>query len=366
MGFIGRNLIAALGRIPDTQADLYDLPQTQDGLLALLPTVDFVFHLAGVNRPQHESEFETVNAGLTRTLVRVLQSCGKRTPVLLASSTQALLDNPYGSSKRSAEKALEGYASDRGARVYLFRLPNVFGKWCRPNYNSVVATFCHNVARGLPLEIHEPGRVLQLAHVDDVVSAFLSALRDEIPPSPDHVYAIPATYQVTLQDLADRIRSCRDSRGSFELPPVGDVLSRLLYSTYLTHIPVDQFAYPLDLKRDGRGWLAEFLRSPGMGQVFVSSTRPGVTRGNHWHDTKTEKFLVLEGEALIRLRPVAGGDVLEYRASGQLPQVVDIPPGYTHCITNVGGEDLITLFWASEPFDPAKPDTHPLEVDPAT
>jgi UDP-2-acetamido-2,6-beta-L-arabino-hexul-4-ose reductase len=275
-----------------------------------------------------------------------------------------MLDNPYGRSKKDGEDAVLAYAQEKGVMAYVFRLPNVFGKWSRPNYNSVVSTFCHNVAHDLPLQVHYPSRELILVHIDEVVGAFLDAMAGRVVSGDGEGFCIvPLEFRTTLGALAETIQSFRKSRTSLELPQVADPLTRRLYSTYLTYLPEDQFSYALTQHRDPRGWLGEFLRGPDIGQIFVSVTHPGITRGNHWHHTKTEKFLVVQGRALIRFRAIDGDRILEYPVSGEELQVVDIPPGYTHCIVNTGTTDLVTVFWASESFDPARPDTTPMAVD---
>jgi len=361
-GFIGRNLIASLSTLPDMAIETFDIEDSLESLSDHLAQADFVFHLAGINRPQDPREFADGNVDLTARILEMLRSLGRPVPLLLSSSTQAALDNPYGASKKRAEELVRAYGRETGTPVYVFRLPNVFGKWSRPNYNSVVATFCHNTARGLPLEIHDPARELNLVHVDDVIAEFIAAFRGTPHLGPDGEPAVRRTFTATLGDLAGRIARFPQTRLTREVPDVGDDLTRLLYSMYLTYLPEDAFAYALDTRRDPRGWLAEVLRSPALGQIFVSVTRPGIARGHHWHHTKVEKFLVVSGEAVIRFRPLEGREVIEYPVSGAEPRVVDIPPGYTHSITNTGTTDLITLFWASEPFDPGKPDTHALQV----
>ncbi len=361
-GFIGRNLAATLSLQPGVEVLAVEVEDTPEVLAARLADAEFVFHLAGINRPQDPAEFARGNGEATRELLDRLRATGRRVPVLISSSTQAGLDNPYGVSKREAERLVRAYGAETGAPVHVFRLPNVFGKWSRPNYNSVVATFCHNTARGLPLQVHDPDRELELVHVDDVVAEFLAAFRGEPHRGPDGEPAVRRTFTITLGELARRIGAFPRTRETREVPEVGDELTRRLYSMYLSYLPQDQFAYPLDTRRDPRGWLAEILRGPAFGQIFVSSTKPGIARGHHWHHTKVEKFLVVRGQAVIRFRPISGDEVIEYHVSGEDPRVVDIPPGYTHSITNIGEEELITLFWASEPFDPGRPDTHALQV----
>lgn len=326
-----------------------------------LGSADAVFHLAGVNRPLDPAEFETGNRGSTEELVEAISASGNTPFVALSSSTQAELENPYGRSKLGAEHALEALGP-LGCSVAIFRLTNVFGRWSRPNYNSVVSTFCHNIAHGLDIEIHDPTREVSLIHVDDVVSAFLRAY-EELSGTPGvHRPDSGPTRSLSLGDLAELIKSFRASRQTLFVPNFGDEFVKKLYGTYLSYLPTDGFGYSLDIKEDNRGILAEVLRFPNGGQIFISRTKPGITRGNHYHDTKTEKFIVVEGEGVIRFRHVECDDVIEYRVSGDRPSVVDIPVGYTHSIENVGDREMVTLFWACEPFDPERPDTYFVEV----
>ena len=365
-GFVGRNLVQALRLRGDVDLVEYDLgfpePQLSDALLG----ADVIFHLAGVNRPPSPEQYETGNAGFTQELCNRLLSLGRAPAILFASSTQAELDNPYGVSKRHAEESLRQFSNATGARVTIFRWTNLFGKGCRPNYNSVTATFCHNIAHGLPIQISDPGRELQLAYIDDVVAGLLAELDNDAARETVVVAGVEPAYLATLGHLAATLQSFRDSRANLMLPDMSDRFIRCLYATYLSYLPVDDFAYALDRKGDNRGELAEFLKSPCIGQMFVSRTKPGVTRGNHFHHTKVEKFLVLEGDAVIRFRHVESEseskNILAYRISGKEFRVVDIPPGYTHSIENVGAGEMVVLFWVSEIFDPAAPDTHVSEV----
>ena len=355
-GFLGKNLCAALQRRGVTLI-AHDLDSPPGFLEAAVRRADLIYHLAGVNRPQRIEEFETGNAGSTSELCSLLRAAGRAPKIILSSSIQAEFDNPYGRSKWHAEETLRVFCEESGAEGVVYRLKNLFGKWGRPNYNSVTATFCYNVARGLPIEISDPGRELSLTYVDDVVAAFVAELSSDPRPGCRFAEALPY-HDITLGELADRIRSFRDSRSSLLAPDFVDPLNRRLYATYLSHLEPDDFAYSLDQKTDVRGALAEFVKSPPFGQVFVSRTKPGVTRGNHYHDTKTEKFLVVEGEGLIRFRKLGAEEVLEYPVSGREFRVVDIPPGYTHSIENVGDGEMVTLFWACEVFDPSCADTH--------
>jgi UDP-2-acetamido-2,6-beta-L-arabino-hexul-4-ose reductase len=361
-GFIGKHVVEALRRLENTEVLEYDLGNSEADLRASLAVADAIFHLAGVNRPKDVSEFQTGNAGLTEQICSILGELDRSPLLVLSSSTQAELDNPYGASKREAEGAVECYAFEANAAAVIFRLTNVFGKWCRPNYNSVVATFCNNVANDLPIEISDPARELELVYIDEVVAAFLDVLGT--PPAPgaaDRRTANP-TFRTTLGGLAATIRGFRESRVNLRVPDFSDGLVKRLYPTYLSYLPKDEFDYGLDIKTDPRGSLAEFVKSDSAGQIFVSRTKPGITRGNHYHHTKTEKFLVLEGSAVIRFRSIRGDEVLEYPVRGDEYRVVDIPPGYTHSITNVGGGEMVVLFWSCEPFDPQHPDTFFEEV----
>ena len=359
-GFVGRNLCAVLRCREDVALYEYDLDKKPAELDVALQQVDFIIHLAGVNRPEDPGEFETGNAGSLKEICSKLQEVGRAPKIVLSSSIQAELDNPYGASKRRAEEVLEGFAENAGAECVVYRFKNLFGKWCRPNYNSVTATFCHNIANDLPIQISDPSNEIELSHIDDVVGAFTAELESV---SPGFRFAEPlAATRITLGELAAKIRSFSDMRTSLALPDFSNDFERALYGTYLTYLNEKEFEYGLDMKTDQRGSLAEFLKSPFMGQIFVSRTKPGVTRGNHYHHTKTEKFLVLEGEAVIRFRHIEGDEILEYPVSGENYQVVDIPPGHTHSIENVGKGELVTLFWASAVFDPEKPDTYYCEV----
>ncbi len=360
-GFIGKNILVALQAQSELVVTGYDVQDTAETLDAALASADIILHLAGINRPQHPEEFETGNADLTQAICTKLRALGRAPKIILSSSIQAALDNPYGVSKRHAEEALTVYAEVTGAEVVIYRLPNVFGKWCRPNYNSVVATFCYHIARDLPITISDPERELTLVYIDDVVAAF----RRELTPSSSggcRYAEVPVTFHITLGELAARLQEFRDARTRLTVPAFSDPFIKRLYATYLSYLDENDFAYALEKRCDQRGCLAEFLKSPHCGQLFVSRTKPGITRGNHYHHTKTEKFLVVEGDAIIRFRHILHDDVLEYTVSGTDFRVVDIPTGYTHMIENIGNTELVVLFWASEIFDPEAPDTYTTEV----
>jgi UDP-2-acetamido-2,6-beta-L-arabino-hexul-4-ose reductase len=361
-GFIGKNLIISLKRRADVGVIEHDLDSPAGLLEEGIAKADVIYHLAGVNRPERVEEFTEGNFDLTRQICDALRQLGRTPFLVLSSSTQAGLDNPYGLSKLQAEKAVFDFGRETGASVFVFRLHGVFGKWCRPNYNSVVATFCHNIARDLPIAISDPAREIELVYIDDVVRAFIDIMDGRLPVSDGKYCSAEPMYRITLGALAETIRGFRKSRNSLALPDMSDPFTRALYATYLSYLPVDSFAYPLTQRTDLRGELAELLKSPHIGQIFVSRTRPGIMRGNHYHDTKVEKFIVFEGDAVIRFRHILGGDVIEYPVSGREFRVVDIPPGYTHSIENIGQNDLIVLFWANEIFDPNIPDTFGMTV----
>lgn len=360
-GFIGRRVADLLQR-EGHEVLTYEVNDSRGLLGERVATAEFIFHFAGANRPLDPADFEKVNANLTEELCQLASRAGVKPVLVFASSTQALFDNPYGISKRRAENAVERFAKD-GGRAVIFRLPNVFGPGCRPNYNSVVATFAHNAARRLPLEIHDSSRELTLVYVHDVANAMLGVL--ETPPSSGEAEYrdVSPVAHTTLLELATTLEGYSLSRSNAAIPMVRDDFTRKLYATYLSYLRPEDFGYNLSARTDERGALAEFLKSQTGGQLFISRTRPGAVRGNHYHHTKTEKFFVVEGKGMIRFRRVDGmGEVLEYPVSGAEFRVVDIPPDYTHSIENVGAGELVVLFWASEIFDPDTPDTLPLRV----
>ncbi|MFN8468692.1 MAG: NAD-dependent epimerase/dehydratase family protein [Caldilineaceae bacterium] len=356
-GFLGRNLAAWLRTRPDCRVLEFDREHPWEALAKGLDQADFVFHLAGINRPETEQEFFTGNVGLTEQICDHLLRRTQPVPLVLSSSIQATLDNPYGRSKAAAEMVVVNYARLSGAYTCIYRLANVFGKWSRPNYNSVVATFCYNIARDLPIAISDPARILTLVYVDDVMRHFMGELDAASQAGSVQQCTAGPTAQITLGELAAQLQQFRAVRSTLRMPNFGDPFVGKLYATYLAYLPEEDFAYALDRKCDARGCLAEFLKLPAFGQLFVSRTASGVTRGNHYHHTKTEKFLVLEGEAVVRFRRLDCEAVIEYRVAGTDMRVVDIPPGYTHSLQNIGEGELITLFWSSEIFDQAQPDT---------
>lgn len=362
-GFIGKNLVAELRNRGYTNIFEYTRESNPSLLDKYTKECDFVFHLAGVNRPKEEKEFLEGNFGFTSELLEHLKKHGNKAPVLITSSTQAALDNAYGFSKKAAEDLLFDYNIETTAKVYVYRLPNVFGKWSKPNYNTVVATFCYNIARNLEIQVNDPNIELTLCYIDDVLEEFIRALEGN-PTKQGDFCVVPVTHNIKLGELAKLIKSFKESRTKLSIPNMDDPLTKKLYSTYLSFLPEDDFAYDLKMNIDNRGSFTEFIRTSDRGQVSINISKPGITKGNHWHHTKNEKFLVVSGEGLIRFRKLDSDEIIEYRVSGEKLQVVDIPTGYSHSIVNVGETDLVTVMWVNEPFDPEKPDTYFLEVEP--
>jgi len=371
-GFIGKNLIAQLNNIKEGKAkeeripsDLtvfaYDVDSDLESLDEYCREANFVFHLAGVNRPKEQSEFMEGNFGFTSVLLDTLQKYGNKCPVMLASSIQAELDNPYGVSKKAGEELLFRYAEETGAKVYVYRFPNVFGKWCRPNYNSAVATFCYNIAHDLPIQVNDPNVMMTLVYIDDVMDELISVLVGN-PMREGKYCKVPIEYKISLGKIVELIYSFRESRRNLQVPDMGNAFPKKLYATYLSYLPENNFSYPLKMNVDQRGSFTEFLKSSDRGQVSVNISKPGITKGNHWHHTKNEKFLVVSGKGVIRFRKIDEKEIHEYYVSGEKLEVVDIPVGYTHNIENLGDTDMVTIMWANEPFDPDRPDTYFLEV----
>lgn len=353
-GFIAKNLIVHLQRMENTELMSLGRKSSLPDWEEMLSQADIIFHLAGTNRPPDPKSFQKDNNDLTRFIVDQLEKRGRSYKLIFSSSSQATLNNEYGRSKQDAEDYIRHKVKQGAAAIY--RLPGVFGKWCRPNYNSVVATYCHNSVHHLPFEIRDPDYELKLAYIDDVVRSFIQQIQQPFYKRVSEVQVDPV-FIVTLGKLAEMIRSFSTNRKTLFIPNVGDFLEKALYSTWLTYLPIGDFAYGLELKTDPRGSLFELLKTNGSGQVFISTTRPGITRGNHFHHTKTEKFVVILGSGRIQFRSVLDNHIIEYDVNGAEPKVVDIPPGYTHNITNTGEDTMLTLFWANEPFDPNNPDT---------
>lgn len=373
---MGRNLCAQLRNIRDGKAknyavsgDLtlyeYDLNSTPEELDAYCRDADFVFNLAGVNRPQDPAEFMRGNFGFASTLLATLKKHGNTCPVMISSSIQAALDNPYGESKRAGEQLLFDYAEETGAKVLVYRFPNLFGKWCRPNYNSAVATFCNNIANDLPITVNDPSVVMHLVYIDDVVDELIGALTGG--EHCDGAFCVvPTSHRITLGAIVDLLHTFRRMPETLEVPDTTkDGFAKKLYATYLSYLPSDRFAYDLKMNVDPRGSFTEIIRTADRGQFSVNVSKPGITKGQHWHHTKNEKFVVVHGHGLIQLRKVGTDEngqlypVVNYEVSGEKIQVVEMIPGYTHNIVNLSDtEDLVTFMWCNECFDPAKPDTY--------
>jgi UDP-2-acetamido-2,6-beta-L-arabino-hexul-4-ose reductase len=362
-GFIGQNLRIRLLEMGHAQVRLITRATPQGELADALAAADCVFHLAGVNRPQDPAEFAIGNADLTATVCAALAAAGRRAILVLASSTQAALDNQYGSSKRAAEQAAHAYGAATGAPVHVFRFTNVFGKWARPNYNSAVATFCHNIARGLPIAVNDPAAPLKLVYVDDVVQALVRCL-DAPAPVPDCLAEAGPVYATTVGEVAALLRNFAGSRATLLTPPVGTGLVRALYSTYLSYLTPDAFAYEVPRHADPRGVFVEMLKTPDCGQFSYFTAHPGITRGEHYHHSKTEKFLVIKGTAHFGFRHITSDERHELVTHGGEAKIVETAPGWTHNITNIGADELIVMLWANEIFDRERPDTVALKVAP--
>ncbi len=360
-GFIGRNLIQSLKTLTDIRIIPFDVEHTEDEFIEGIKQADVIVHLAAVNRPEDPESFEAVNVHFTHKLLTTLKMLNKNIPILASSSIQAILDNPYGKSKKKMEELILSWTMETKNKTFLYRLPNVFGKWCRPNYNSVIATFCYNINHNLPITIHDPGRILELVYIDDVTRSFIHTLTHQSELSTGF-YSVSPIYTATLQEIADKLRTFKTFRNESLAPDLRSDFDKALYATYLSYTDPDELSYALVMHRDQRGWLSEFVKSYETGQIFISKTLPGITRGNHWHQRKVEKFLVIQGRAHIRLRHVQSKEIIDFIVSDEKLEVIDIPPGYTHSIENIGTSELITLFWASEIFDPNASDTYYEEV----
>lgn len=376
---MGKNLVSSLKNIAEgkdktysIQCDLNIFEYDTDTDPALLDkycrTADFVFNLAGINRPQKPTEFMEGNFGFASTLLNTLKKNGNKCPVMISSSTQATLDNPYGQSKKAGEELMFAYARQTKAPVLVYRFPNIFGKWCRPHYNSAVATFCHNIACGQPIEVNNSSTVLNLVYIDDVIDELIRALSGDPTRNGDYCI-VPIMHAIKLGDLADLIYSFRESREKQRITDMSDPFTVKLYATYLSYLPEDGFSYPLKMNTDVRGSFTEIIRTDNRGQFSVNISKPGITKGNHWHHTKSEKFVVVSGSGIIRFRKIGVDSrgtkypVIEYPVCGDDLRVVDIPTGYTHNIQNLSTtEQMVTFMWASEPFNPEKPDTYYEEV----
>lgn len=360
-GFIGKNLLVHLAERKDIEVVCFTREHSAADLPAMLHGVQFVFHLAGINRPEDPVEFTTGNAGLSQQLANAMLETGYKAPVVYTSSIQAELDNPYGVSKRAAEDALLALR-EQGVPVLVFRLPNVFGKWAKPNYNSAVATFCNNIVNDLPIQINDPAAVVNLVYVDDVIEHFLALL--DAKRKGDAFETVHPVYQLTVGELAEQLYRFRDSRQSLITERVGTGLVRALYSTYLSYVPKERFTYEVPKYGDPRGVFVEMLKTPDAGQFSYFTAHPGITRGGHYHHTKTEKFLVIKGKASFKFRHMHTGEFYELETTGEKPEIVETMPGWTHDITNIGDDEMIVMLWANEIFDREKPDTYTCPLSP--
>jgi UDP-2-acetamido-2,6-beta-L-arabino-hexul-4-ose reductase len=363
-GFIGKNLYVALKEMKRFSIQTYSKEQTMEELEQLLNQADVVYHLAGVNRAKDNEEFVKGNIELTEKITEILRRIDRKPIVVMSSSIQATKNTAYGKSKKKAEEILEKYAQEtKNNQVFIYRLTNVFGKWGKPNHNSVVATFCYNIARGLDIEIHDPHKEIELVYIDDVVKEFINRIF-QLPAEckPSYHIVIP-TYKITLKNLAAQILEFYNFRNHLIMPDLSHSLTKALYSTYLSYLEQNDFAYDLEMKKDYRGSLVELIKSNQFGQIFISTSHPGITRGNHYHHTKVEKFCVIKGKANIKLRHILSDDIISYVVTGDKLEIVDIPPGYTHSLENIEESELIVLFWANEIFEKDRPDTYFIEVE---
>lgn len=361
-GFIGKNLTIELKNRKQYNVFECDIDTSREQLAEYAEKCDFVFHLAGVNRPQNAEEFMTGNYGFTTELLDLLAEKGNKAPILMSSSIQAELDNDYGKSKKAGEDYVLDYGKRNGVATYVFRLPNVYGKWCRPNYNSAIATFCHNIARDLEIKVNSRDTVLTVVYIDDVLNAFIDAVNGKVIRDAKGYCKVPVEDKISLGEIVDALYSFKESRKNLGIADMNRGVIKKLYSTYLSYLPTCDFAYDLKMNTDARGSFTEFIRTNGQGQVSVNISKPHIVKGNHWHHTKNEKFLVVKGRGVIRFRKIDCKEIIEYNVSGDKLQVVDIPCGYTHNIENVGDEDMVTVMWANEPFDKENPDTFYEEV----
>lgn len=359
-GFIGKNLVSFLKEYEEISISLFSREESNKNLINLVSQVDAVIHLAGENRPKRDSAFRTVNVGLTKVICDAIKISGRKIQLIYASSTQAELDNPYGRSKREAEMLVEQLAFEAGCPSVIYRFPGVFGKWCKPNYNSVVATFCYNTANDLSLQINDASKSIQLNYIDDVVNEIFRVLQEK--PIGLSRLSVEPEYSIKIGDLASQIKSFKDSRSNLKIDRVGSGLIRALYSTYVSYLPKTNFSYDLKEYSDYRGKFVEILKTIDSGQFSFFTAHPGITRGDHYHHTKTEKFLVIKGSACFSFRNILTNEVYELLASEEKPKVVETIPGWAHNITNVGKSEMVVILWANEIFDNESPDTITCEV----
>ncbi|MCD8909788.1 NAD-dependent epimerase/dehydratase family protein [Staphylococcus gallinarum] len=361
-GFVGKNLVWDLST--DDSINILEINRNTDENTKqeYLKTGDIIIHLAGVNRPKNPDEFYKGNVNFLEEMLETIKSNEKKPPILFSSSIQVTKSNEYGDSKYQAEEKLKKFSKENGNEIYIYRLPNLFGKWCKPNYNSVIATFCHNIARNKEITINDSRTILKLNYIDDVIQEFKNVIFNQVK-SKEETYFVPNVYEKSLGEIVDLLKSFKETRNNRTLPKLDNDFEKKLYSTYLSYIPKDEFNYPLKMNIDERGSFTEFIKTPDRGQVSVNISKPGITKGNHWHHTKNEKFLVVSGKGVIRFRLPFDSEIIEYFVSGEKLEVIDIPVGYTHNIENLGDKDMVTIMWVNEMFNPDVPDTYFLEVN---
>ena len=359
-GFIGKNLTHFLSKKANVEILSVNRGTPKKDLETYVINADWIIHLAGINRPNEEKEFVEGNVGFTNQICQTLINSNQKTPIIFASSIQADKTNPYGLSKRAAEDALKRFSSDYDSPIFICRLANVFGKWSRPNYNSAVATFCHNVANDLPLQINDANALIRLVYVDDVVETFWNMINGSV--SVEQTFQIQPEYRISVGDLAKTLAGFKKSRESLITDRVGTGLTRALYSTYLSFLKPEQFDYSIPKYGDQRGVFVEMLKTKDSGQFSYFTAHPGITRGGHYHHTKTEKFLVIKGKALFKFKHIVTGEFYELETQGDEPRIVETVPGWTHDITNIGEDEMVVMLWANEIFDREKPDTYALPL----
>lgn len=355
-GFIGQNLCVFLKEAGFENISKITRDDTELSINKKVKNADFIYHLAGINRPKNDEEFKEGNTDLTQKIINTLVDAERKTPIVLTSSIQAELDNPYGASKAGAEFAVIEYQQKTGAAIYVYRLPNVFGKWCRPNYNSAIATFCHNTINNLRITIHNPDTALNLVYIDDVCQSFVSLLTNTVENAEQRSIVEPV-YQTTVGEVVDLLAEFKESRDSMISEKVGEGFVRALYSTYVSYLAPEQFAYSVTRHSDERGTFVEMLKTKDSGQFSFFTAHPGITRGGHYHHTKTEKFLVINGKASFKFRHITTGESYELMVNGEESRIVETAPGWSHDVTNVGDSELVVMLWANEIFDREKPDT---------
>lgn len=360
-GFVGRNLVSNLSLNKEIEIYKFDKDNTEEELDKFTKDCEFVFHLAGVNRPQNQEEFMEGNFGFTSTLLEYLKKNKNKSPIMISSSIQAELDNEYGKSKKAGEDLIFQYGKDNDVKVFVYRFPNVFGKWCRPNYNSVIATWCYNVAHNEEIRVDDSSKELILVYIDDVCNELIKCLDNQETKDGDYC-VVPVTYKKTLGEISNLIKSFKENDRVIMVPSTGDVFTKDLYATYISYVPLEELVVDLEEHRDNRGVFCELVRTKEAGQVSISTTNPEIIRGGHYHNTKMERFIVVKGKAKIEFEHVIDHSKFEFEVSGDKLQYVTIPVGYQHSINNIGDDELVLILWANELFDPDIPDTYVMEV----